>query len=255
MSDSFIEGDIVKLKSGGPEMHVLDIKRVGPKEFIYCFWFKTPFEKVPYYAPPETLFLVSKSVITPTQKLFRAVTKKDDVAKSHQEGKLWFRSHQWFQNKEGEDNTEGDGCYKVQGRNAACNDVLVKCGFPIFFMSFSETVEGARSFDRGSDSHTLLEVQNPIKLRDEVIKKLPNSKYIKVRWHKMEYGKIYEVPNDLGPGENFNRKYYQKPEKYRIESEWRLEIEFIYNSRKISKTQRHRWGKDIGNLFEISSEK
>jgi|GEM_PF-1024302 len=256
MSNSYIEGDIVESKDGGPKMHVLDIKRVGSKELISCFWFDESLNRQIHIATPETLVLVRKSIITPTQKLFRAVTKKDGVAKSYFHGNLWFRSHKWFRELEGEDNLEGVGTHRVRGTSGMNRDAFDEYpGQPAFFMSFSESVNGARSFDRGSDSHTLLEVQNPLKLRDEVIKKLLNKDFVMINWIKMEYGKTIEVDHELTPSEASERKYRQKPEEYRIEREWRLQIFFRHSFRTINDTLKFRWGPDIGNLFKYSREK
>ncbi len=187
-----------------------------------------------------------KSAITPTQKLFRAVPNGDGpngdgMIKYYEEGNVWFHSHKWFRKIEGGDKMKSN-----------ISDEYLR--HPAFFMSFSETVEGARSFDRGSESHTLFEVQNPIKLRDEIKNILLNHKFVKITWIKMEYGKTIEVGHELTPSEASERKYRQKPEKYRIEREWRLQILFCRSFRTINDTLKFRWGQDIWNLFEISRE-
>ena len=127
-------------------------------------------------------------------------------------------------------------------------------GQPAFFMSFSETVEGARAFGRCREKHRLLEVQNPKELRDEIRKVLPNTGFVEVGWLKMEYGKTMEVDHELDLIEASQRKYCQKPEEYRIENEWRLQIKFIHSFRTINDTMKFRWG-NIGKLFNYSREK
>ncbi|MCY4445569.1 MAG: hypothetical protein OXC02_03800, partial [Rhodobacteraceae bacterium] len=66
--------------------------------------------------------------------------------------------------------------------------------------------------------------------------------------------KTIEVDHELTPSEASERKYRQKPEKYRIECEWRLQILFRQSFRTINDTLKFRWGRDFGNLFEISRE-
>jgi len=236
----------------------LDIFHEGSKELICCFWWDKLRNRKSITTSAEGLVLVRKSVITPTQKLFRAVPNpnvQNDVGRNHLEGNLWFRSHKWFRKIDGGDKMEGVGSHEEIGRNVMNRDVFDEYpGQPAFFMSFSETVEGARAFGRCSEKHRLLEVQNPKVLRDEIRKALLNTEFVEVGWLKMEYGKTMEVDHELDLIEASQRKYCQKPEKYRIEREWRLQIFFCHSFRTINDTLKFRWG-NIGKLFKYSREK
>jgi uncharacterized protein YodC (DUF2158 family) len=61
MSDQFKAGDVVKLKSGGPDMTITRVESEGgSRVFVYCTWF-TGNKNEKGHFPPEALKLAAIS--------------------------------------------------------------------------------------------------------------------------------------------------------------------------------------------------
>ena len=182
----------------------------------------------------------------PPPKLYRAVNGK--ALENYHIGNLWFRSHAWFRKQKDGDGLEGVGSYNVPGQGHSRNvsdDHPVK---PAYFMSFSETSEGALT--HGRDKHYLLEFSAPAQFRDWVRRNLPEcgaDTFVKVDWIRIEYGKTMDVDSDPGPSEGWNRQFHCKPEEFADEREWRLQIRFLHSFR----IQKFRRGGEIQDMFAL----
>ena len=186
----------------------------------------------------------------PPPKLYRAV-KGEKAPKNHWMGTLWFRSHVWLRNQKNGDELEGIGSFEVEGQVLNRNVSDDHPVHPVYCLSFSETPEAARTMGRDSHEYQVLELLDPAGLRQMIQSKLLSPEFIKVEWIQMEYTKTLVVTKDPGSGV-WHRQYHCKPEKFKMEREWRLQILFKKNSFRIQNdTLEFRWGRDIGQYFEV----
>ena len=98
-------------------------------------------------------------------------------------------------------------------------------------MSFSSTAEATRKFDTAH----YFTLNSPTDLLERVRQSLPPD-ITEVSWKQIEYTKTMRVTEDLSPGDDWNRKYYCKPEAYSDEKEWRLFIRFRHSFRILNET-------------------
>lgn len=173
--------------------------------------------------------------------LYRSVRGKEAI-RNHLLGELWFRSPAYFRDIEApaSDHLEGVGSYKLDG--ILHKDVSdSKPIQPVFLTSFSAEPEATRKF-----GNYYFVLRDPEELRKRVQHALP-PEITEVTWQKMEYTKTMQVARDIGPSENWARKYLCKPEKFSDEQEWRLFILFRHSFRLLNRTMKI----CIGNLHGV----
>lgn len=107
------------------------------------------------------------------------------------------------------------------------------------FLSFSSTAEATRKFN--TDHYFVL--NSPDRLLEQVRQGLPPC-ITEVSWKQIEYTKTMHVTEDLSPSDDWNRKFFCKPESYSDEKEWRLFIRFRHSFRILNETLKIH----VGNL-------
>ena len=178
-------------------------------------------------------------------KLYRAVDK--ETLNNHLAGTLWFHSHAYFRKLEKGDQLEGVGSYEDAAGNVF-EDVSDKHPLqPAYFMSFSETPEGAKTF--GREDRLILELWDPGEFRDSIKKVLPDCGFVKVRWLQIEYIKDWVVLDESTDPTGLNRKFRCKPKEFAQEKEWRLQIQFMHSFRIQNDVLKFRWGRKFGHFF------
>ncbi len=152
-------------------------------------------------------------------------------------GIVWFRSPRYFrklakENKKADsqdvraDSLEGKGSYRV-GDGPCVHDVSDDDGsavHPAFLPSFSEVplLEKYGAY--------VLKFARPLELREHIEQELlRGTDIIKVELRKIEYSKTEQLEAHPSPTEDWNRKYFSKPEKFAREKEWRLLILFRHS--------------------------
>lgn len=95
---------------------------------------------------------------------------------------------------------------------------------PAFILCFSEAPLPEKY------GNYVLKFARPLELKEHIKKQLlPEADVIKVELRKVAYGKTMQLEAHPSPTEDWNRKYFSKPEKFADDKEWRLLILFRHS--------------------------
>ena len=182
----------------------------------------------------------------PPSILYRSLNCSESML-NHLEGKLWFRSLKYFHQIEsiGRDEMEGVGSYTVDDLNYYDIDDRETIQ-SVFIMSFSEV----RLPEYGQ---FFLALQEPLQFKQKIEQRILDSfrpGRDRVKWRKVTYNKTRVLSHELSPVADWKRKYWEKPERFASEKEWRLLIFLPPPLRLLDNTIKPHIG-SLESLFKI----
>ena len=182
----------------------------------------------------------------PPAILYRSL-KCQKAVDNHLKGKLWFRSLKYFQQTEGigRDELEGVGSYTVGNLNY-CDIDDRETIYSVFIMSFSEV----RLPKYGQ---FCLALREPSQFKQRIEQRILDSfrpDGYSVEWRKVTYNKTRILSHEPSPTADWARKYWEKPERFASEKEWRLLIFLPPPLRLLDDTIKPHVG-DIESLLQI----